>query len=98
MWCCIKTSLCIKFSNSLALEQATQLLALAKTWVYLRPDKESAWTLLAAAHRLYADLGVIKKKKAKVRAMESAFSFLRSAAAVCPPDPTSEVGYDLLLN
>ncbi|KAM7538384.1 hypothetical protein Aperf_G00000067765 [Anoplocephala perfoliata] len=91
--------LLLTFSNSLPLKEATQILALVKTWAYLRPDKEPVWTLLATAQRLYADLEVTKTKKgAKVKALESAFSSLRSAAAVCPPDPTSEMLTQELVN
>nr|CDS32467.1 tetratricopeptide repeat protein 37 [Hymenolepis microstoma] len=81
----------LEFALSPTLEKAKQVIAMVKTWVYLRPNREALWTLLATAHRLYAGLEIVKKRKEKAKAMESGISCLQSAAAVCLPSPTSEI-------
>ncbi|KAM3180450.1 hypothetical protein ACTXT7_016253 [Hymenolepis weldensis] len=86
------------FALSPTLEQAKQVLALLKTWVYLRPNKEALWTLLATAQRLYAGLQVVRKYREKVKVMESGISCLQSAAAVCQLCPTSEILTKELVN
>ncbi|VUZ40779.1 unnamed protein product [Hymenolepis diminuta] len=88
----------LMFALSPTLEQAKQALALVKTWVYLRPNEEALWTLLAAAQRLYAGLQVVKKYKEKAKVMESGISCLQSATAVCQPCPTSEIMTKELVN
>ena len=63
------------------------MLALSKTWAFLRPDMEPVWTLLAATQRLFSKL----EKKTVTR--ELIVAALLSAFAVCLPNPTSEASF-----
>lgn len=73
-----------KCSNA---DQARKLVALSKTWAFLRPDKESVWTLLAITQRLFSCFESTEKKTITQDLIAAS---LLSAFAVCFPSPTSK--------
>ncbi|VDD74161.1 unnamed protein product [Mesocestoides corti] len=79
-----------QFRSSPNKHEAKCLMAISKTWVFLRPDMEPVWSLLAATLRLYSGT-VGLKEKAKLAAQKDAVRCLVSASITCAPHPTSSV-------